>query len=96
MLHSWGGFGKITRRSTEVLDLHSRQKIGGGDMSTPRHHLHLAIIRRGGEAKMFALQRFNFNSTQWKTGRRRAPPGRLPKTWQRKNHSLAQSQYILI
>ena len=61
-----GGFGKITRRSTEVLDLHSRQKIGGGDMSTPRHHLHLATIRKGREEKAFALGGWD-GSTQLNT-----------------------------
>jgi len=51
-----GGYnnGEVLR-STEVLDLDSRQITAGEDMASPRHWFHLATIRRGGEEKVFAV-----------------------------------------
>ena len=47
------GEGKL--RSTEVLDLDSRQITAGGDLVSPRFYFHLATLRRGGQEKVFAL-----------------------------------------
>jgi hypothetical protein len=48
---SYGG----SLRSTEVLDLDSREITAGGDMATPRSYFHLATIRSGGQEKVFAV-----------------------------------------
>ena len=67
--NSWPGCVKLGRkviiaggyysgknfRSTEVLDLDSREITAGGDMATPRRWLHLATIRRGGLERVVAL-----------------------------------------
>ena len=50
-----GGYNRGPLRSTEVLDLASRQITAGGDMTTPRTWFHFATIRRGGEEKVFAV-----------------------------------------
>jgi len=42
-------------RSSEVLDLDSREITAGGDMASPRRWFHLATIRRGGQEKVFAV-----------------------------------------
>ena len=49
------GLNRGVDRSTEVLDLDSREITAGGPMATPRFNFHLATIRRGGEEKMFAV-----------------------------------------
>ena len=50
-----GGWNGGALRSTEVLDLDSRQITAGGDMASPRYWFHLATIRREGEEKVFAV-----------------------------------------
>ena len=51
-----GGYGGGSlRRSTEVLNLDSREITAGGDMASPRTYFHLATIRRGGLEKVFAV-----------------------------------------
>lgn len=42
-------------RSTEVLDLGSREITTGGDLATPRTYFHLATIVRGGQEKVYAV-----------------------------------------
>ena len=54
-----GGNNGETFRSTEVLDLDSREIIAGGDMAKPRRWFHLATIRRGGQEKVFAVAGFD-------------------------------------
>jgi len=49
-LYNWG-----VLRSTEVLDLDTREITSGGDMASPRIWIHLATIRREGEEKVFAV-----------------------------------------
>jgi len=50
-----GGYYGGAFRSTEVLDLDSREITAGGDMATPRRYFHLATIRTGGLEKVFAV-----------------------------------------
>jgi len=51
-----GGFNsRGVLRSTEVLDLDSREITAGGDMATPRTWFHLATLRRGGQEKVLAV-----------------------------------------
>ena len=50
-----GGKGSGTLRSTEVLDLVSRQLTPGGRMATPRRFFHVSTIISGGQEKTFAL-----------------------------------------
>jgi len=50
-----GRNGGGTLRSTEVLDLDSREITAGGDMTTARRYFHLATIRSGGQEKVFAV-----------------------------------------
>jgi len=50
-----GGYNGETLRSTEVLDLDTREITAGGDMATPRYWFHLAAIRIGGEEKVVAV-----------------------------------------
>merc|ERR1712210_96111 len=50
-----GGWNGEVLRSTEVLDLDSRQITAGEDMASPRHWFHLATIRRGGQEKVVAV-----------------------------------------
>jgi len=50
-----GGYNGGPLRSTEVLDLDSREITAGGDMATPRSYFHLATIRSGGQEKVFAV-----------------------------------------
>jgi len=47
--------GEESLRSTEVLNLDSREITAGGDMASPRRWFHLATIRRGGQEKVFAV-----------------------------------------
>ena len=49
----WNSGGAL--RSTEVLNLDSREITAGGDMAEPRHWFHLATLRRWGEEKVFAV-----------------------------------------
>ena len=42
-------------RSTEVLDLDSREITAGEPMTTPRYWFHLATIRQGGREKVLAV-----------------------------------------
>ena len=49
----WNSGGAL--RSTEVLNLDSREITAGGDLTSPRFWFHLATIRRGGEEKVFAV-----------------------------------------
>ena len=50
-----GYYNEGPLRSTEVLDLDSREITAGGDMASPRYWFHLATIRREGEEKVFAV-----------------------------------------
>ena len=50
-----GYYNQGPLRSTEVLDLDSREITAGGDMASPRYWFHLATIRREGEEKVFAV-----------------------------------------
>jgi len=50
----WGWNGGALR-STEVLDLDSREITAGGDLATPRHWFHLATLRRGGQEHVVAV-----------------------------------------
>jgi len=66
--NAWPGCAKLGRkviiaggshgedlRSTEVLDLDSREITAGGDMASPRNYFHLATIRTGGLETVFAV-----------------------------------------
>merc|ERR1719151_411153 len=50
-----GGWNGGVLRSTEVLDLDSREITAGGDLASPRRYFHLATIRTGGLEKVFAV-----------------------------------------
>ena len=50
-----GGYNGEALRSTEVLDLDTREITARGDMATPRYYFHLATIRTGGLEKVFAV-----------------------------------------
>ena len=69
-----------------MLDLVSRQITSGRDMATARKYFHIATLVAGGEEKMFALAgkdggTFHNSVEEWW---RRAPPGRPPTAWLRK------------
>ena len=60
-----GGYGGGVLRSTEVLDLGTREITAGGDMATPRYWFHLGTIRRGGEEeKVLALGGVSLNTVE--------------------------------
>ena len=61
-----GGYNGGVLRSTETLDLDTREITAGGDLATPRYWFHLATIRRGGEEKVLALGGVSLNTVeQW-------------------------------
>ena len=62
-----GGYDGNTQRRTEVLNLITRKLSSGGNMSTPRRGLHLAVIRSGGLDKVFALAGYDNGSAYLNT-----------------------------
>ena len=53
-----GGYHGESLKSTEVLDLATRNIISVGDLTSTRRYLHVATARVAGQAKTFALGGF--------------------------------------
>ena len=77
-----------TLRSTEVVDLDSREVTAGGDLASPRKYFHLATIRRGGEEKMFAVAGMSNSSTYHNTVEKLVES----VTWRKADSFLAQGR----
>ena len=85
-----GGKGSGTMRSTEVLDLVSRQLTPGGRMATPRMYFHVSTIISGGEEKMFALAGFD-GSTDLNTAEEWVEKN---STWKAANNLIAKRRHF--